>query len=219
MTTIKPGLEAISIRRTSIEGAGKVRYRVYTSPNEFTTVEAESALMAVRASGVKTPHKIVREMPGEGGKVEAQRLVKEETAPAVTNPHNARPAREEMKQLLTELAEKPSEESILFVPMDLADMRSKGMTRARILPAEMLQEIIEEHARQHPPEVAAPPPPPEEPMTPEPAVLHRPPPEPSQAEKVAALADQVLQPAGDTPVTPAVEPELSPEEVQKLLNE
>ncbi len=219
MKTIKPGLEAISIRRTSIADANKVRYRVYTSANEFTVVVAESALMAVRASGVKVPHKIVREMPGEGGKIEAQKLVKEESAaPVAVNPHNARPAREEMKQLLTELAEKSSEESILFVPMDLADMRSKGMSRARILPAEMLQEIIEEHVKTHPPEVAAPV---AAPVVETPPVeLHRPPPEPSQAEKVAALADQVLQPISETPAEqPAAEPELSPEEVQKLLNE
>ncbi|MEJ0010116.1 MAG: hypothetical protein WDN72_06160 [Alphaproteobacteria bacterium] len=44
-------LEAITVRRARVADAGKVRYRVYSTPTEFIAVIAESALMAVKVAG------------------------------------------------------------------------------------------------------------------------------------------------------------------------
>jgi hypothetical protein len=57
------GIESIAIRRAVIADSDKVRYRVYSSPTEFIAVIAESALMAVKVSGISKPHKIVRDLP------------------------------------------------------------------------------------------------------------------------------------------------------------
>lgn len=40
------------------------RYRIYTSPHEYMTVEAETASDALRMTKITEPHRIVRDIPG-----------------------------------------------------------------------------------------------------------------------------------------------------------
>lgn len=215
MSEEKPsGLEALAVRRTKIAGAEQVRYRVYSGPNDFVSVAADSALMAVRVSGIAAPYKIVRDLPGESGLVETQRLVASDTAPVPL----AFAPKQELQQIFVEMAEKEEKDSLLFVPMGIKDLQGKGMSRARILPAEMLQQIIDEHAKQA---EAAQTPVTLEPREPLPEIPPLPAQELTQEEKITQLANEVLPAA--SPETSAeaslAEGELSPEEVQKLLGE
>jgi hypothetical protein len=102
-------------------------------------------------------------------------------------------------------------------------LRNKGMTRARILLAEMLQQIIEDHAKQvqvHP--LSAP----EENEAPVPDDVVEMPasdlmraPELSPAEKLTKMAEDVLPPSAEAvPTQSSEEKTLSPDEVEKLLN-
>ncbi len=228
MTKPTNGIEEISVRRVSIADANKVRYRVYTTANDFVAVIAESALMAVRVSGVKAPYKIMRDMPSEGGMIEAAKLApRDDTASAIAfNPSAVEKPEPMSGHRTTELEQAVAEDSVLFVPMGLSELQKKGMNRARILPAEMLQEIIEAHTKQAPQSVA------EHPLesfsdevvfeetSQMPAMDLARMPEPSPSEKLAQLADEVLtEPTAETEESaPDGKRELTPEEVEKLLN-
>jgi anthranilate/para-aminobenzoate synthase component I len=142
------GIESIAIRRAVIADSDKVRYRVYSSPTEFIAVIAESALMAVKVSGISKPHKIVRDLPTEGIAIEAKKMASiDPNALRITLPTEKT---ESEKQLVAQLGaernmEKEKQES--FKAMNIADLQNKGGPRARILPPEMLSEIIEQHTR------------------------------------------------------------------------
>lgn len=221
MTTPIEGLEAITVRRANVQDADKIRYRVYSSPTEFIAVIAESALMAVRVSGINAPHKIMRDMPGDAGIIEAQRMAPPTETPSMAKIGAAPKA--DTGPLFIEMGDKSEADSLLFVPMGLADLQSRGMSRARILPAEMLQQIIEEHTAKQP--IAAPEPVPEmvpesgeEPITEDPVP---PAPEPTAQEKITQMADEILPPASASSAVaaPKENQPLTPEEVQQLLNE
>lgn len=218
------GIESIAIRRAVLADSDKVRYRVYSSPTEFIAVIAESALMAVKVSGVAKPHKIVRDLPTEGIAVEAKKMAAiDPTALRITLPTEKT---ESEKQLMTQMgAERNMDKEKMesFKAMNIADLQHKGGPRARILPPEMLSEIIEQHARATMPHAPSSPEPlPElEAQQSEPAIeapIASPPePERSTEEKIMQLADEALAPASETPVPEQAE-SLSPEDVAKLLN-
>lgn len=68
-------LKPVALKRKAVAHSDKVRYRVYVSPHEFVAVIAENALMAMKLSGVTTPHRIVRDLPLAQNSVEGDRLV------------------------------------------------------------------------------------------------------------------------------------------------
>ena len=139
-------IEAITLRRATIADTDKVRYRVYSTPTEFIAVIAESALMAVKVSGVKKPHKIVRDLPTEGIAIEAKKMAAvDHEAARITLPIKKF---EKQEQLTTQLQDvDPKARQALFRPMKIGELQANGMKRARILPPELLNEIIEQHAK------------------------------------------------------------------------
>lgn len=227
--TDAPGMESISVRRATLADADKVRYRVYSNPSEFVAVIAESALMAVKVSGVAKPYKIMRDLPTEGIAIEAQRM----SQVASTERVSLGTAR--LADQLHFQTEMPEASSPLgpFVPLPLADLRSKSGPRARILTPEMLQQIIDQYHTQTeglavaaavpnvvvnaaPPSVPAPAATAEERIIAAPIAL-------SVEQRITQLADELLPPstAADhtTPNAAADAPDLSSDDVAKLLNE
>ncbi len=217
MKDMKPthhDLEAISVRRANVADAGTVRYRVYSTPNEFVVVIADSALMAVKVSGVAKPYKIMRDLLTDGVAVEAHKMgAYAQNDPMI--PFTI--AQAEKQEMIAELPEKgPSAEEV-FVPLGITELRNKSGTKVRILSPEMVNEIIEAHAKkqqeeaQEPVAEKAP-----EPLPPEP------PSEPTTQEKMAQLAQEVLPSIEDLDPEHHPKPEerreLSKEEVERLLN-
>jgi hypothetical protein len=224
------GIEPIALRRATLADGDKVRYRVYSSPTESIVVIAESALMALKISGIEKPYKIVRDLSAVGATIEAQKMspahASDSRVPIATE------RQEKEKQLMTELAAPKSQQSMdteNFKPMNIADLQHNGLPRARILPPDLLSEIIEQHTKAAP--AAAEPQAPVEPPvaeTPQPAAQPMAEPEPvpevepiapalSTEETLLQMADAVL-PDAPTPLpeTPVV---LSTDDVEKLLNE
>ena len=115
----------------------------------------------------------------------------------------------------------PNLKQALFKPMNIGDLRSKGANRARILPPELVNEIIEQHAKATMPQM---------PMA-EVAVLNTPiqpvnyaiaiVPEPVIEEPARSPQERIMELAQEiAPSAPSAEEEveLSAEEVEKLLN-
>ena len=118
---------------------------------------------------------------------------------------------ERPEQLNTELkAIDPNLKKTLFKPMNIGDLQSQGKNRPRILPPELVHEIIEQYAKATMLQSAAVQAVPAEAAVPAPLE-----PQPSPEERIMALANEVVLPAAP----PAEGKELSPEEVAKLLNE
>ncbi|MFZ4540357.1 MAG: hypothetical protein ACOYNL_00925 [Rickettsiales bacterium] len=202
------GIEALTIRRAAVADADKVRYRVYSTPAEFIAVIAESALMAVKVSGIPKPHKIVRDLPTEGITVNARKMAAMD-ANAVRVSLQTHYT-EQKKQLVVDIKTPETPEHIkaaLFRPMNIGDLQHKGQTRARILPPEMVNEIIEKHTKATMPTLPT--------TQQEQPTLAEAPPEPPLDPK-----ERLMQMAQEMPASPSEPPnkELSPEEVEKLLN-
>jgi hypothetical protein len=208
----KPGtLESIAVRRAVVADADKVRYRVYSSPTEFIAVIAESALMAVKVAGIKRPHKIVRDLPTDGVAIEAKKMAAVSDIEAV---HMVLPTvktaddKRQVKDFMPRVA--PTKES-LFKPMNLGDLQSHSGNRARIIPPDLLNEIIEEHTKATMPAQA---------LLPEMVPAATPAPEVNSVprettkESLMEMADNLLPPSEPM----AQDAPLSPEEVEKLLN-
>lgn len=209
----KQGIESITVRRANIADADKVRYRVYSTATDFIAVIAESALMAVKVSGVKKPHKIVRDLPTEGIAIEAKKMAARDPEAARITLSTAK--HDGGKRLITDLLSREQMvKDPLFRPMALGDLQRQGVVRARILPPEMLTEIIEEYTKATmtpaQPAVAAP-------VNPLPEAIVQPDAELSTKERIAQLANEALPGTKDV-TAPGEEKVLSPEEVEKLLN-
>jgi hypothetical protein len=225
MKSKRSDIEAITIRRAKVADADKVRYRVYSTPTEFIAVIAESALMAVKISGVRKPHKIVRDLPTEGVAIEAKKMAAIDNAAA----RIALPTKnlEKPEQLMTQVKDiDPNLKQLLFKPMNIGDLQSKGQNRARILPPELVNEIIEQHAKAMQTSAASEPkfveteapinftaPPIPEPFAPPVAAPEPAAPELTAQERILEMANDMLPTA-----QAAEEVELSAEEVAKLLN-
>jgi hypothetical protein len=208
------GMEALTIRRAVVADTDKVRYRVYSSPTEFIAVIAESALMAVKVSGIGKPHKIVRDLPTEGIAIEARKMAAQSASAARVSLRAAQS--EKSARLVAELApQDPMAKQATFRPMHLSDLQRGGAVRARILPPEMLTEIIEQHSK-----ATMPAPPAHEPVAPvlPPAVVAPAAPAVAEAtteERVMQMAQEMLPSA---PLEHDPNRVLSPEEVEKLLH-
>ncbi len=218
------GIEALTVRRANVADADKVRYRVYSSPTEFIAVIAESALMAVKVAGISKPHKIVRDLPTEGIAIEAKKMaVVPENPEQFTWPvQSAAPPQRVIADLMPKTAESKQQH---FKPMTLGDLQRTGVPRARILPPEMLNQIIEAHTKsksplavqnqleeapQHFPvseSLSAPSPA----ATPNPALATA-----SPKERITQMMEEMFTEAAPAPSEQG--PVLSPEEVERLLN-
>ena len=186
------------MRRAKMADAGKVRYRVYSSPTEFIAVIAESALMAVKVAGISEPYRIVRDLPTEGVALEAEKIAQAEASEKVnwsTTP-KAKP------NFTAELADRTVPVDSKFVPLKLRDLTRKQGAGTRILPPEALNALIEEMIRKK--ETAAAPRP-GAPMAPA-----------LQSHVTPAAPDGEMRPVN--PPTAGASEELSPEEVEKLLH-
>lgn len=233
------GIEPISLRRATLADSEKVRYRVYSSPTESIMVIAESALMAMKVSNIEKPYKIVRDLAAVGATIEAQKMAAKNTSDS--HVPIAIERQEKEKHLVAELAAPVSQQhmdSENFKPMNIADLQHNGLPRARILPPDLLSEIIEQHTKVSPavtqPEApvaqAAPPaievpdvviqPAPERvpaPMMKSVPVVEPQAPALSTEEKLLQMAEAVLPSSPEPmPETPVV---LSTDDVEKLLNE
>lgn len=72
-------MQHLTIKRIPVKNANTVRYRVYTTADEFVAVIAENALMAMKLTGIAQPHKVVRDLISEEGSVPESALDKEHT--------------------------------------------------------------------------------------------------------------------------------------------
>ncbi len=201
------GIEAIAVKRAAVVDSDKVRYRVYRSADDFVAVIAESALLAMRVSGIDKPYRIVRDLPTEGISIEAQRLHQLDDEPRVML--NATFKTKPDEAFKTEMPKPGSQKSPEFVPMQVKDFERKKTPWTRILTANMVDPVAAAPAA--PPKAAPPmakviPPEPVEPIV-----------EPPLAETAAPLPAEP-EPAAEA-APPAVESDtLSEEEVQRLLN-
>jgi len=228
-------MESISLRRAVITDADKVRYRVYRSEDDFVAVIAENALLAVRVSGVETPHKIVRDIPDEDFAIEAQKMTHIEVPEQVTLPTHRVVEDVELKIDMPQIEKKES-----FVAMNVVALQRGAGKLARILPPDMLYDIIETHVRgalaATSPTATSPQPPTETSIQTEvqtdvaPPVMEAAVPDAemailsaptiqSQEEIVSQLANEILPLSmNKAKVQVAETVKLSPDEVERLLN-
>ncbi len=226
-------LDPLAVRRATLVDAGKVRYRVYRTPSECVVVIAESALMAVRAAGVAQPYKIIRDLPTEGPSIPAARMeaVPEqyEKVPFATT------AQTPGERIIAELSPQPSQAASMadFKPMALNELKRHEPAPPRILPPELLHEIIKDHVkatlpareaeRAYAEHVEA-----EAEQTAQSAAAEAraklesmqppPPPPPPTRESILSMAEELIPEGTNRPKPPKEDVILSQDEVEKLLN-
>lgn len=216
------GIEAIAVKRATLADADKVRYRVYRSDDDFIAVIAESALMAMKVSGISNPLRIVRDLPTEGVAVEAQRIAKEATAKHVMLPVEKKAE----AKLKIEIAEAATPADKGFVPMVVKDFGAKRSNFVRVLSPEMVAQLQAAAPAAVQAPVAPAPAAPEPVMpAPEPVAMEMAPPEPTHVEFPSAPESHpepepasAPAPAMQPPAPPTAPGVLSEEEVQQLLN-
>jgi hypothetical protein len=185
-------LESVSVRHAQVTDGKQVRYFVYRTPTDYVAVIAESALMALKLAEIKSPYKILRDLPMSGkDPIAAERLTPAESGDKFT-------------LSLTEAAEKVSFAEIPpvkdphadFAVMKLADLhRHKYKEEFILTPQHMMDKLAAMSAPK--PEPAAP--------------LAASEPEPAPAP--------VSEPAPTAAVEPAPDAPLSTEDVNKLLGD
>lgn len=185
------GLEALAVRRTALADSDKVRYRVYRSATDYVAVIAESALMAVKVSGVADPQRIVRDLPSEGVAIHAERMEKGDSGARVSLSLEKVTKETQFSMPTVEASDNRAD----FVPLNIRDLDQKMRRSMRILTAKDLEVMMGGSEHPMPAPVAAA----------EPAITPEPEPVPEQ--------DAIEEP----PV--AEEAELTPEQVEALLNE
>lgn len=207
-------IEALAVKRAKIADADKVRYRVYRAPDDFVAVIAESALMAMKVSGISNPHRIVRDLPHEHAAVEAQRIARDEKELPFTL--SIEPQKKTSAAFLsTELAhvgqQKPD-----FVAMQAKDFQKKNtLPWARVLTPEMVEQAQAKAKMAAPVPAPASAPVSIEPAAPPVAEVVPPPAATEAAPSPMPVPEPAATPAAAAPQDSDV---LSPEEVERLLN-
>ena len=221
------GIDAIAVRRTKMADAGKVRYRVYKTSDDFVAVIAESALMAIKIAGVTNPYRVVRDLPTAEIAVEAEKIAKAEAAERVAF---ATTPKAPMNSFKAELLQPKPEVQERFIPLQLRDLDKKPKVNGFILPQEALHQLIEAVRKPSPAPQAMP-------SHPEPAAVAP----VVEAPAPATATPVAVTPTTQAPVAPNAEPAvadtaaeeqefeplsktqdptvLSPQEVEKLLND
>lgn len=182
-------LKPVALKRKAVAHSDKVRYRVYVDPQEFIAVIAENALMAMKISGVKSPHRIVRDLPLTQTTVEGEQLTPHHLQPTMLLRPDVDTAAATSFQ---PIAINPDTELRPFLELGLSELHTDKQLMASTIDVSVLLSAL-------PGDMI-----PLEGMEP-----------PS-----APLAEQVsLAPEPDVPQEKALEPSLSQEEVERLLNE
>lgn len=208
--------ENVTVRRAVVADMDKVRYLVFKDEKDYVAVIAENALMAVKVSGIKKPFKIVRDLPTAGISVAAQKMAaKDDSLARIKLPLAKKDAPKQLVADLSHLDAMP-EKDALFKPMNIGELQRNKTGRMRILPPDLLHEIIEEHAKSMMHPVADEKPATVAPTAPAPASAPVPVPPAATPESVMAMANSMNLPSAAT--APVEDKELSPEEVDKLLN-
>lgn len=216
----KLDISALSIRKAKVLDADKVRYRVYRTAEEYVAVIAESALMAMRVSGIAEPYRIVRDLPTHAISVEAERMAKIELDQAETI--DLQLETKPFANVSFKMATPVEAESLPFTPIGLRGLHLSAEDRRPSVPNVAAPETLE-------PDQAAPT------IPEEPSVAQAPPTAPVTAEEPATLQQEshvapAVEPAPieypapqeTTSQPPSAAPKdeaLSPEEVEKLLNQ
>jgi hypothetical protein len=197
------GIESLAVMRAKVADSDKVRYRVYRDATDFIAVIAESALMAMKVSGIAVPYRIVRDLPSTGIAIEAQKMASRNTDEQVSLPteQSKKPGK---SFLNAEIDDKTVPLDAQFVPIGMGDLKKKSIPWARVLTPEMVSDI-----RQSQPEAPAP----------KPAPAAAPAAAPVPTPQAAPAMDEVeIEPSPQTAPPPEDAEPLSEEEVQKLLN-
>lgn len=127
-------LKPIALKRKAVSDSDKVRYRVYTTPQEFVAVIAENALMALKVSGVVNPYRIVRDLPLAGNAIEPQRLTAHHVQPTAFIRPNKIPDAPAMFEPVSE----SGKQEHVFEPLGVASLSSRGAKRPLMLDVDML---------------------------------------------------------------------------------
>ncbi len=139
-------IKPLELQRKSAAQGDKVRYRVYMSPEECVAVIADSALLAMKLSGIHSPYRIVRDLPLAKHAVEKDELVTHEQQATVL----MRPDAPQSKILVFEAATsgKPITEK-KFEPLDFAKKLEKPpIVQKTIGLSESLESLAEVPATQ-----------------------------------------------------------------------
>ncbi|MFZ4125372.1 MAG: hypothetical protein ACOYJ2_04800 [Rickettsiales bacterium] len=119
-------LEILTLKHGHFSDPTRVRYRVYQSSSEYIAVIAESALMAIRISGVKDPYKVVRDVPTANASVDKGVVLMEESTERVPMPT----IKPDIKAFVNEVAAKVAED---FINVALADLHLKKTPSASVI--------------------------------------------------------------------------------------
>jgi hypothetical protein len=176
-------LEALMVKRAEVTNGHQVRYKVYQSPTEFIAVIAESALLAIRISGVKNPYKIVRDLPTAGASVEKGALTVPESIEKVPLPFT-KPEHKPLQAVMDE-QEDPAN---AFLSMTLGDLYNKKAAHLNILSPEAAMKMF--GASEEAPTLTAPAPSTPKPIVPE--VVSVAPPEPVSKPANEALSQEEI---------------------------
>lgn len=132
-------MQHLTIKRIPVKNANTVRYRVYTSEDEFVAVIAENALMAMKLTGINEPHKVVRDLISEEGAVPESALDIERT---------------ELLNLATTPAAKAKEKpdmrnfsaanTIGFTPLSMGELRKESDFVESVIASPKLIRVLEE---------------------------------------------------------------------------
>lgn len=209
-----PALSSLTINHKRFAYSDKPLYRVYSAPDHFKLVEADSAYEAYQHADVARPYKIERETFYRYLALKPDQLEPGEDDAVQTDP--ALPDEEEMKTLLFAALGENGEgepEELPFEEIMIADLQAESK------PEVALQQPAPAPRPAPPPQTQARPAPKAEPKAepaPDPAPKHMP-------EEPEHMAQPAATPAPKAAAQPASaqsagEDGLSPEEVAALLN-
>lgn len=190
-------LKPIALKRKAVAQNERVRYRVYVTPDEFVAVIAENALMAMKLSGITAPLRIMRDLPLTQSSIESERLTPHHMQSTVF----LRPEAEQRPPNQFEAIHiETDNESRPFEPLPLSGLHKRSGIYASTIDVSVLLNAL-----------------PGEDIPVEPPVFQRD--KPLPVETQAAEPPAVAEPAAEAPPIPGDDGGLSPEEVERLLNE
>lgn len=123
-------MDTLNVKRAQVANGKQVRYRVYQSPSEYIAVIAESALLAMRISGIANPYKIMRDLPTSGVAVEKGQVSVPESAEKVPLATEKLPYDVIMFKTIEDVAEAP------FIETSLMDLYKKKNPLTSVLTRE-----------------------------------------------------------------------------------
>lgn len=132
-------MQHLTIKRIPVKNADTVRYRVYTSADEFVAVIAENALMAMKLTGINEPYKVVRDLISEEGSVPAEVLDREkaELMSLITVPEKKAHTKPDLMQFTN-----PSVDG--FKPLSMGELRKDESILESVLKSPKLIQVLEE---------------------------------------------------------------------------